>query len=88
MIQAYQRSGLWVNLWTVDEPWQYSRLWHSGADSVTSNNVHILAGMTQPVMTLSYSVYLVVWGLAGIMAAVPARSRLKSGEGIYGVLRK
>jgi len=88
MIQAYQRSGLWVNLWTVDEPWQYSRLWHSGADSVTSNNVHILAGMTQPVMTLSYSVYLVVWGLAGIMAAVLARSRLKSGEGIYGVLRK
>jgi len=88
MLQAYQRSGLWVNLWTLDEPWQYSRLWLAGADSVTSNNVHVLAGMTKPVMALSYSVYLVVWGLAGILAAVLARSRLKSGEGIYRVLRK
>jgi len=74
MIHAYQQAGLWVNLWTVDEPWQYSRLWSSGADSVTSNNVQVLAGMTHPVMALTYSVYLVVWGLLGILAAVLARS--------------
>ncbi|MCX6039119.1 MAG: glycerophosphodiester phosphodiesterase family protein [Chloroflexi bacterium] len=74
LIQAYQRSGLWVNLWTVDEPWQYSRLWRFGADSVTSNNIHVLAGMSRPVMALSYSVYLVMWGLAGILAAALARS--------------
>lgn len=80
-IHAYQRSGLWVNLWTVDEPWQYSSLWRSGVDSVTSNNVHVLAGMAIPVMALSYPVFLVVWGLAGILAAVLASSRLKFREG-------
>jgi glycerophosphoryl diester phosphodiesterase len=80
MIQAYQRSGLWVNLWTVDEPWQYSRLWLLDVDSVTSNNVYVLAGLTQPVMVLQYSVYLVVWGLVGILAAVLAQFRFESGE--------
>ena len=75
MIQTYQHSGLWVNLWTVDEPWQYSRLWMAGADSVTSNNVQVLAGMSHPTMVMTYQLYLIVWGLVGILAAVLARSR-------------
>jgi glycerophosphoryl diester phosphodiesterase len=73
MIREYQRSGLWVNLWTVDEPWQYSRLWLSGVDSVTSNNVQALADIIHPVMAMSYRTYLVVWGLAGILTAVLGR---------------
>ena len=75
MIQAYQHSGLWVNLWTVDEPWQYSRLWMAGADSLTSNNVQLLAGMSRPVMAMAYPDYLGVWGLVGILAVALARSR-------------
>lgn len=69
-IRAYQAQGLWVNLWTVDEPWQYSRLWLAGADSVTTNNLHRLAAMTRPVLVLSYPLYSLLWtlyaGLAGL----------------------
>jgi len=77
MIHDYQVAGLWVNLWTVDEPWQYSRLWLAGADSVTSNNIQGLIALSRPVMAMTYSLYLVIWGLAGILAGVLVSSRLK-----------
>jgi glycerophosphoryl diester phosphodiesterase len=68
-IRAYQEAGLWVNLWTVDEPWQYSRLWLAGANSVTSNYVQDLIGMNRPVMALAYPYYLIIWSLFGFLAA-------------------
>lgn len=76
-IHAYQTAGLWVNLWTVDEPWQYSRLWLAGANSVTSNYAHILLGIARPVMAIPYSRYLVIWGMIGIIAAGICSARPK-----------
>lgn len=77
MIHAFQNAGLWVNLWTVDEPWQYSRLWLAGADSVTSNYVQEFEAMSRPVMAMSYPVYLVIWGSIGIVAAGISSLKLK-----------
>jgi glycerophosphoryl diester phosphodiesterase len=68
-MQAYQQAGLWVNLWVVDEAWQYSRLWLAGADSVTTNNLQGLLSMRRPVLGLPYGMYLAVWGLLGLLAA-------------------
>jgi glycerophosphoryl diester phosphodiesterase len=68
-IQAYQNAGLWVNLWVVDEPWQYSRLWLAGADSVTSNNSQGLLDMKSATLGMPYRIYLPLWGLLGVMAA-------------------
>jgi hypothetical protein len=69
MVRAYQEAGLWVNLWVVDEPWQYSSLWLAGANSVTSNNSQGLLAIPRPVLALPYAVYLLVWGFLGIVAA-------------------
>lgn len=69
MIRTYKDAGLWVNLYTVDEPWQYSRLWLAGADSVTSNTIQEFIALSRPVMAMPYSIYLIVWGLIGIGAA-------------------
>jgi hypothetical protein len=52
----------------VDEPWQYSRLWLAGADSVTSNVVQTFAAMARPVLALVYPAYLLIWGLVGLLA--------------------
>jgi len=68
-IGMYKRAGLWVNLYTVDDGWQFSRLWIRGANSVTSNNIHNLQSMKQPVMGWNYSMYLVVWLVLGLLAA-------------------
>ena len=67
-IHGYQDAGLWVNLWVVDEAWQYSRLWLVGTDSVTSNFVQVLAALSHPVAAISYPVYLAIWGAVGLLA--------------------
>ena len=68
-IHAYQEAGLWVNLWVVDEPWQYSSLWLAGVNSVTSSYIQTLAAISQPVAAMTYPVYLAVWGVIGLIAA-------------------
>ncbi|MBN2385594.1 MAG: hypothetical protein JXB85_01140 [Anaerolineales bacterium] len=68
-IHAYQDAGLWVNLWLVDEPWQYSRLWLAGVNSVTSNYVQTFAAMSHPVAAITVPVYLAIWGAVGLLAA-------------------
>lgn len=68
-VRKYQEAGLWVNLYTVDEPWQFSRLWLLGVDSITSSNAGALQVLQRPVFSLSYSTYLILWITLGIIAA-------------------
>jgi glycerophosphoryl diester phosphodiesterase len=68
-LHAYQAAGLWINLWVVDEAWQYSRLWLAGANSVTSNKIQGLLSMPRPVLAMPYNLYLPVWGFVGLIAA-------------------
>ena len=65
-IRKYQDGGLWVNLYTIDEPWQYSRLWLMGVDSTTTSNAHTMVGLNHPVMSLPFEQYLLLWSLVGI----------------------
>jgi hypothetical protein len=60
---------LWVNLWLVDEPWQYSSLWLAGVNSVASSYVQTLAVIPHPVAAITYPVYLVIWGVIGLLVA-------------------
>ena len=69
-IQAYHAAGLWVNLWTVDEPWQFSRLWLLGVESVTTNNLQNLAGMQAPIFSMNAIEYLLIWVIFGLLSLV------------------
>jgi len=64
------QAGLWVNLWLVDEPWQYSRLWLTGVDSVTSNYVQLFAAMDRPRLAITYPVYIAIWSVIGLLAGL------------------
>lgn len=66
-IQQYQAANLWVNLYTVDEPWQFSRLWLLGVDSITTSNAHVMAALGQPTFSLPYSLYALIWTLVGLL---------------------
>ncbi len=46
-IHAYHAAGLWVNLYTVDEPWQYSRLWLLGVELDHQQQCWRFAGAAQ-----------------------------------------
>jgi len=67
-IQAYRGAGLVVNLWTVDEPWMFSQLWLQGASSITTNNSHVLAPLSQPVLALPAVTYRTIWFILGLLA--------------------
>jgi glycerophosphoryl diester phosphodiesterase len=66
-IRQYQAAGLWVDVYTVDEPWQFSRLWLLGVDSVTTSNAALMAGMTRPILGMPYSLYVVLWCMVGLV---------------------
>jgi glycerophosphoryl diester phosphodiesterase len=66
-IRKYQDAGLWVNIYTIDEPWQFSRLWLLGVNSITSSNSHVLVRMEKPIFSTSYGVYLLLWSIVGLL---------------------
>lgn len=64
-LREYQAARIKVNLWTVDEPWQFSRLWVMGVDSVTTNNLQVFASENTPVLAIPYGAYVIAWCLLG-----------------------
>ena len=66
-IRQYQAAGLWINLYTIDEPWQFSRLWLLGVGSTTTTNPQAMIALRQPVLSLSFTRFLVLWNLFGIV---------------------
>ena len=74
MIHTYQQSGLWVNIWTVDELWQYSRLWLLGVDSVTTDNIPGVQALQKPVIVMNNKDYIGVWGSIWIFSMIFAYS--------------
>jgi glycerophosphoryl diester phosphodiesterase len=66
-IEAYQDAGLWVNIYTIDESWQFSRLWLQGVNSITSSNAHVLVRLDRPVFSIPYGWFAAIWILVGLI---------------------
>ena len=66
-IQKYQQAGLKVNLYVVDEPWMFSKMWLAGADSMTTDNVHTMVSLDKPLLDIPYSSYFTAYSLFGIV---------------------
>jgi glycerophosphoryl diester phosphodiesterase len=66
-IDEYQAANLWLNIYTVDEPWQFSRLWLLGVDSVTTSNARVMSRLDHPLFSLPYGQYALLWGLVGLL---------------------
>jgi glycerophosphoryl diester phosphodiesterase len=69
-IHDYRNQGLGVNVYTVDEIWLFSQFWLSGVTSLTTNNIHTFSQLNEPFLNLSYSRYVLLWGLYGIIVAI------------------
>jgi glycerophosphoryl diester phosphodiesterase len=66
-ITEYQAANLWVNIYTVDEPWQFSRLWLLNVNSVTTSNAGVMVALERPIFSLPYNQYLLVWVGVGLL---------------------
>ena len=69
-ILGYRQKGLGVNVYTIDQPWLFSQFWLSGVTSITTNNIHTLSQLDEPILNLPYSRFLIFWGLFGIIVAI------------------
>jgi len=67
-IRKYQEAGLWVNLYTVDEPWQFSRLWLLGVHSIITTNIQAMGTLDHPILSIAYELYILLWSMAGLLS--------------------
>ncbi len=75
-IAKYVRAGIHVNVWTVDEAWQFSRLWLLGVNSVTTNNLAGFAAMPRPYLAIPYGWFALAWCTAGLLLGGYAALRI------------
>ncbi|NXG62410.1 GDPD5 protein, partial [Hemiprocne comata] len=65
-IRKYAEANITTNLYVVNEPWLYSLAWCSGAHSVTTNAVHMLKNLSQPLFLMTPQQYNVMWILTDL----------------------
>ena len=63
-IQRYQTAGLRVNLYTVEDVWQFKYLWLLGVNSITSSNAGQMLSLQRPEL-FSLPVYWLIWIILG-----------------------
>ncbi|NWI17769.1 GDPD5 protein, partial [Crypturellus soui] len=65
-IQKYAEANITTNLYVVNEPWLFSLAWCSGAHSVTTNTVHVLKNLRQPLFLMTPQQYNIMWILTDV----------------------
>ena len=46
--REYKAANISINLYIVNEPWLFSLVWCHSIQSVTTDNIEVLNGMTHP----------------------------------------
>ncbi|NXK40946.1 GDPD5 protein, partial [Piprites chloris] len=65
-IRKYAEANITTNLYVVNEPWLFSLAWCSGAHSVTTNAVHLLNNISQPLFLMTPQQYNIMWILTDL----------------------
>ncbi|RMC07510.1 hypothetical protein DUI87_16984 [Hirundo rustica rustica] len=68
-IRKYAEANITTNFYVVNEPWLYSLAWCSGAHSVTTNAVHLLKDLSQPLFLMTPQQYNIMWILTDLTSA-------------------
>ncbi|KFV88145.1 Glycerophosphodiester phosphodiesterase domain-containing protein 5, partial [Struthio camelus australis] len=69
-IRKYAEANITTNLYVVNEPWLFSLAWCSGAQSVTTNAVHMLKNLSQPLFLMTPQQYNIMWILTDVTSAL------------------
>ncbi|XP_032847054.1 glycerophosphodiester phosphodiesterase domain-containing protein 4 isoform X2 [Tyto alba] len=69
-IRKYAEANITTNLYVVNEPWLFSLAWCSGAHSVTTNAVHTLKNLSQPLFLMTPQQYNIMWILTDLTSAL------------------
>ncbi|XP_074996383.1 glycerophosphodiester phosphodiesterase domain-containing protein 4 [Calonectris borealis] len=69
-IRKYAEANITTNFYVVSEPWLFSLAWCSGAHSVTTNAVHILKNLSQPLFLMTPQQYNIMWILTDLTSVL------------------
>ncbi|KAM6439635.1 glycerophosphodiester phosphodiesterase domain-containing protein 4 [Rhynochetos jubatus] len=69
-IRKYAEANITTNLYVVNEPWLFSLAWCSGAHSVTTNAVHTLKNLSQPLFLMTPQQYNIMWILTDLISVL------------------
>ncbi|XP_055370148.1 glycerophosphodiester phosphodiesterase domain-containing protein 5 [Betta splendens] len=68
-ISKYRSLNISTNLYVVSQPWLYTLAWCAGAQSVTTNSVHILSTVNKPLFLMTPEEYSLMWVLTDAASA-------------------
>uniref|UniRef100_A0A3Q0SGH7 Glycerophosphodiester phosphodiesterase domain containing 4a n=1 Tax=Amphilophus citrinellus TaxID=61819 RepID=A0A3Q0SGH7_AMPCI len=66
----YRSVNISTNLYVISQPWLYTLAWCAGAQSVTTNSIHILSNINQPLFLMTPEEYSLMWILTDVVSAV------------------
>ncbi|XP_035186169.1 glycerophosphodiester phosphodiesterase domain-containing protein 4 [Oxyura jamaicensis] len=69
-IRKYAEKNITTNLYVINEPWLFSLAWCSGAHSVTTNAVHMLKNLSQPLFLMTPQQYNIMWILTDLASVL------------------
>ncbi|XP_014907472.1 glycerophosphodiester phosphodiesterase domain-containing protein 5-like, partial [Poecilia latipinna] len=68
-ICKYQSVNISTNLYVISQPWLYTLAWCAGAQSVTTNSIHILSSINKPLFLMTPEEYSLMWILTDLVSA-------------------
>lgn len=68
-ISKYASVNISTNLYVISQPWLYTLAWCAGAQSVTTNSIHILSTMHSPLFLMTPEDYSQMWILTDAVSA-------------------
>ncbi|XP_026865147.2 glycerophosphodiester phosphodiesterase domain-containing protein 5 isoform X2 [Electrophorus electricus] len=69
-ISKYASVNISTNLYVISQPWLFSLAWCAGAQSVTTNALHLLKSLHKPIFLMTPHEYSVMWILTDIVSAI------------------
>uniref|UniRef100_A0A3B3VY17 Glycerophosphodiester phosphodiesterase domain containing 4 n=1 Tax=Poecilia latipinna TaxID=48699 RepID=A0A3B3VY17_9TELE len=67
--RKYQSVNISTNLYVISQPWLYTLAWCAGAQSVTTNSIHILSSINKPLFLMTPEEYSLMWILTDLVSA-------------------
>ncbi|KAM7398840.1 hypothetical protein PAMP_018149 [Pampus punctatissimus] len=68
-ISKYWSVNISTNLYVISQPWLYTLAWCAGAQSVTTNSIHILSNINKPLFLMTPEEYSLMWVLTDAVSA-------------------
>ncbi|CAL8334610.1 unnamed protein product [Boreogadus saida] len=65
-ISKYWSVNISTNLFVISQPWLYSLAWCAGVHSITTNSIHLLSHLRQPLFLMTPEEYTLMWILTDV----------------------